>query len=451
MSGTLSPSVLTVFSGLQQGLALQKSSTVTGVIANLYTASSLTNSRPISGNTILASNLIASASSLSSFGNLIWAGSPTAFGLEISQINSHISTARSLKKSTNFISNTSFAEYGNGITNVGSLSTQGLDSHFGNLSAASKIMKTIGPAYDLTDIKNFGSSVGVVKKLNKAKLGNSSGVNAALAKNGIDLKNIEDPIYKDTVDKVLESITDKTVIASVVEQLGLNPISPLSNLLDLTDVRKFVSSSATGGLKVGLPDIASKFADMGASFKTPNDAESMLKNISTPSAPYLNTSTNLSTLTSSIASQISSAIGTGSDPEGLPTVTDFTEAISGGPNIALIAYHTDLITSNTAVGNVSYDIIRTTIANLISYSQGLFTKAGIDLTVTPTVGLSSRMSVASSLPQIGAQDARSNAANVLVSMTTSDQYGDAVKAALAEGRNKDLLIANGIKPFNFSG
>jgi hypothetical protein len=312
-------------------------------------------------------------------------------------------------------------------------------------------MKTIGPAYDLTDIKNFGSSVGVVKKLNKAKLGNSSGVNAALAKNGIDLKNIEDPIYKDTVDKVLESITDKTVIASVVEQLGLNPISPLSNLLDLTDVRKFVSSSATGGLKVGLPDIASKFADMGASFKTPNDAESMLKNISTPSAPYLNTSTNLSTLTSSIASQISSAIGTGSDPEGLPTVTDFTEAISGGPNIALIAYHTDLITSNTAVGNVSYDIIRTTIANLISYSQGLFTKAGIDLTVTPTVGLSSRMSVASSLPQIGAQDARSNAANVLVSMTTSDQYGDAVKAALAEGRNKDLLIANGIKPFNFSG
>lgn len=436
----LTPSVLTVMAGLQQGSALMARSLAVNLAINSMTttANNLSQSQNVDTQD-WANTICASRDNLISMADNIWAGSPTGFGTIIAQVMAHVSAAKTLKKSTDFIGSTGFGDYGTGVTNMGSVTTQGIDSHFGSLTAASAVMAAVGPIYDLSDIKNFGSSVGVVKKLNAVKLGNASGVNAALVKNGVDTGNLEDPVYKDAIDKTLASITDATVIATVVEQLGITPAQPLTSLLDLTNINKLVPAASLTGLKVSLSDMATKFNDMGASFTSPTQASSMLSKLATPSLPNLNSSTDLSALTSTVASGISNAVGVGAGAGGLPNVTDFTEPVSGGANIAAI--NTIGVTPTTVAA----------INAMVTASKNLFALAGINITVHPQVGLTSIKSVASMFPAIGADTSGSNAANVITSMVTSDMYGDAVIAAMAEGKNKDTMAAAGIKPLNFTG
>jgi hypothetical protein len=86
-------------------------------------------------------------------------------------------------------------------------------------------------------------------------------------------------------------------------------------------------------------------------------------------------------------------------------------------------------------------------------AAGLFKAAGIDLDITPPAipSLGSLISAATSLQKIGAETSGSGAADALKKMIPSGSvFGDAVKTAMAEGKNLKAMAAAGISPPQFN-
>ena len=481
-AGGLTPSTITAMVGIHKGEALTLAPTVTGAMSNMdtqYTALITANTAPslalAARITSAKANLIALQSSLGVTGTPV-SSDLGNFGSILNQAQGHISDSTELKKATDFISNTSFSDYGTGITNMSSMATQGLDGALGDLGGASKAFEAAGPVFDLKDMSKFGTSSGLIDKLNTVKLGNASGVNGAIAAAGLDINM---PEHSAQVDKVMASITDPKVLSTVIEQLGINPpggvatsfssrVKPLGYALDgtalygtnpglpavgginylkdLTDLTKLANPSDVAGLTGGLSAMSSKFSDMGAKFTSPAAAASMLKGIEIPSIPNLEAAApSLSGLMSGMSADIGNMTGTASGlsalngANGLPNITDFTHAVSGGPELAAI----------NAAGAITDEQI-TALEDSLVKSQNLIESAGIDLAVPPMPSLGSAMSFATSLHKIGADTSGSGITDALKNMAnTASASGDAIKASLAEGKNKALMMAQGIPPLKF--
>jgi hypothetical protein len=177
----------------------------------------------------------------------------------------------------------------------------------------------------------------------------------------------------------------------------------------------------------------------------------MLNNIEIPSIPKLNSAaSDLSSFTAGLAPDIKNLTGSGfgvsslNGADGLPSITDFTHAVSGGPELAALA----------ASGNNITPAQITALENSLTKTQVLLGNVGIDLSSLPGTNLSTSLTFATGLHKYGAASIGSagsgGVADILKTMANTDShYGDAIVASLAEGKNKSLMMANGIKPPNF--
>ena len=219
----------------------------------------------------------------------------------------------------------------------------------------------------------------------------------------------------------------------------------IQSLKDLGDYTKTADPGAIKGLTTDAAGMAGKFSDMGASFPNMGSATSMLSKISVPSIPGLDAAApSLNSLTSGLSSQLNSMTGVNLStalspnlgPGGLPSITDFVQSVAGGPAF-----------TNILENGVTADTIAALAAST-SKATSLFATAGVDLTVPPPPGLGSAMNFATGLHKFGTNSEMSGLlGNMAVPGT---QYGDSIKASLAEGRNKALMSQNGIPPLNFN-
>ena len=435
---------------INQNAALQIAPSVQKAMASLSTvAGDIYNPNQANAQTALT-NLTTLQGKLGFTGNAA-TDNHAAFGSFLNQAQGHIGTSTDIKTATNFMQNTSYSDLGSGVTNMSSMTTQGLDGTFGSLPSAANALSAAGPCFDTTNMATFGTGAGLVSKLTSAKLANQTGLNSALATNGVNLdpSQITDPVYADSINSTLTSINDPAQIATVKQTLGINPPGTINNLKDLTDINKLAPAGSVSGLTGGLTGIGTKFKDMGASFKTPDAASGLLNNIQVPSIPNLDAAApdlgaHIANLSPSITNMTGGAYAsslTGVMP-GVPSMHDFTHVVSGGA-------HFDALSS---VGGVN----STTIAALeaqTAKSNDLFTNvARIDLNNPPANSASSAMNFATSLHKIGADTSGSGITDVLHSLAVPNSAeGDSIRASLAEGKNKALMLANGIKPLNFTG
>jgi hypothetical protein len=441
--GSITPNTIKAMSGISQNAALQ-------IAPDVQTAMNKLDYRNISNvalwnsaNVALA-NLTTMQSNLgfggATVGNTSVPGSPNqaAFGSFLNQAKGHIDDSIELKKSTNFMSNIDFNDLGSGITNMSSLSTQGLNTSFGDLSGAANALTASGPCFDLTNMSNFGQGSGLVEKLSSVKLANASGVNAALTENGVNLNDLNNPVYADTITNTLSDITDPTTIATVTDQFGISPYGKISSLNDFTDLNKLTNPATVSGLTGGLTGMSTKFSDLGASFPSPTAAADMLNGIEVPNIPTLDSSvTSLNKLISDESSTLTNLTGTGTGALGMPSTTDFLQSVAGGPGIT--AFNSGTLTESSI----------NTIGAIPNQASTLFDKAGVDFTTPAPNKLSGAMTFATNLHKFGAD---SEISSLLSNMAVGgNAYGDSIKASLAEGKNKALMAANGIKPLNFQG
>lgn len=216
-AGSITPTTLTAMDGINQNLALRRHPHATTVITALKNAQ---------GNTMLP-NYHPQWSTLNSIGTAMETQSDkqlvsnTQFGAIFSQATNHVEASHQLRLKTDFIANTSFSDYGSGITSMRDTLDQGMTSSFGDLNAAAKAMSATKGVYDTEDMKNYGTYTGLYNSMVNNKLANYSGLNDNLNKYGIDTTMLDDPAYKDQVDAAFASINDPTILQTMADQWDL--------------------------------------------------------------------------------------------------------------------------------------------------------------------------------------------------------------------------------------
>lgn len=439
--GGLTPSILTSLVGIANNQALQEAADVTSAKTILQTHVAMLSPNVagyipgVSGPGNAAASALTSLSSLQTNLGIGTSPSHARFGSMLAQAKSHIDDSVEIKKATNFISNSSFADFGSGVVDFKSMVTQGMSNVFGNLPTTAIILEKTGGCFDLSTPKEFGTGAGFVNKLNNSKLGNLTGVNEALVKNNVDLTDIIDDVYTDTVTNTLTNITDPAIIKTVADDLEVTPIAPIRNLNDFTLVNNFVPLSETNLVPASLTDIGTKFKDLGASLPNISAATGMLRNLDIPNIPTLNAVADMGTLVSGLQPQLDSLTGLGTGELGMPSLTDFFESVKGGPNITALL-------SNVSLSSVAG------ISTMAASATTLLGKAGIDFDGA-TNSLSNSMVFATNLHKFGQSLEVSSLLQTIAK--PNSQFGDAIKLSLAEGKNIALMAVNGIQPLNFKG
>ena len=433
-SKSLTPSTLTAMIGISSGSAFQIAPSAQSAVSKL---SAIPISDPNYANAQACLTNLTNAQS-----SILPSGNQAAFGAYINQAQQHINDSIEVTQATNFMANTNYSDFGSGITNMSSMTDQGLTGTFNNLSQASTVMTAAGPCFDVTNMSTFGTGAGLVQQLSKNKLANASGVNAALTKNGVDVNDLTDPVYSDTINQTLANINDPETIATVTDQYGISPYGKINNLADLGDVNKLVNPALISDISPNiLGSMGTKFTDMGAGFANPTDVTNMLGSVSQPSIPSLDSAApSLGGFISSQKSTIQSMTGSGSGPLGVPSMTDFMGPVAGSPEMDAIANGT-INASTIAALNAS-----------VNKSTSLFSTAGVDLSSPPPGGLTGSMSFATNLHKFGSDTSGSGVSNILGSMANiGSPYGAAITASLQEGKNIAAMQKVGIQPLNFSG
>lgn len=497
----LTPATLTAMVGMAQGggAAFDLAANVKTAMDNLQTVASSA-SYPANVNANTALNTLTTIQS-----KLFNRDDAGGFGTIVGKIQSHIANSNDVLNTTNFLSNSSYGDFGSGITDLSSMGDRGITNILGSLSGAGKAMSSTGTMFNGIDVKNFGTPSGMVEALTKNKLANATGVNQKLIEAGVDLNDIHNPVYADKVSSVLTNIKDPAAINATAEQFEINnPFKGLPSytgsdsslykspdfltgtrasaprattiptagtsafgaptttgfptvqgtsrqggsfgseqiqgqtgtgiqgLKDLSDYTKTADPGSTAGF-AGMEQLSTKFKDMGGgTIIDATKAPSFFANIQKVPTPLVNSAhPTLNSLITSHASTIQNLIGSST----VPTAQDFLGPVAGSAELDALA------------AGVTDDRVSALNTKLATTSTFL-TKADITAVASAaTQSLAGVMGFATKLPTYGKEINEGSIGIMLRNMAnTSTKYGEAVVASLAEGKNNDLLGANGIGP-----
>lgn len=485
-AAALTPSTFTAMIGISQGSALSLAAPVQSTLAKLAEVAGSNSSANVQA--------AAALSSLNSFhSSLGFGGTPNhaAFGSFLNQMNTHVKDSMEVRKATDFMANMSYGDFGAGIKDMGSMADRGMSNVLGSVPSVGDAMTSAGTMFNGVDVKDFGSPLGLVKSLQSNKLANATGVNEKLTAAGVDLNDLDNPVYAEKISMVMGNINDPAAITAAANQFGVaNPFAGLpsagannslnsaaasitggatgavtgsvtqgsstastalgaalapavgtggiQSLKDLSDPAK-LNPSATSGLTGGISGLTTQLKDLGAGSIVNASAASglfgQIQSIKTPLAAA--TFPSLGGLIKDNQGTIDSMTGAGSGPKGLPSMSDFTQHVSGGPSM------TNFLKNVSTDAGAAISALTSSIAG----ASSLIAKAGIDLTAPVANSLGSSMSFAQNLHKFGADNSSSGIGDVLHNLAnTSTAYGESIKSSLAEGKNNKLLADNGISP-----
>lgn len=417
MSNTITPSMLVAITGICNVSALQVSPVITNAISSITAyASSISGSNPT-----LSANLTTAVSSLSTQSNIVLSG----FTSFIGQVLSHITTVQTITNSVNFVSNIQYTDLGSGITDITSLSDQGLSETLGNLLVVAEVIQNASKVYDITHMESFGLPGGLVSSTMTNKLANYAGVNAQLSQYGVDPNQLNDSRFYPQIINALRTITDQTILDTVTDHYGLGRGS-ITNLADLLNINLYTKNATQ--IHGGFQGISTKMTDLGVKFKKVADAVAMLTNISTPNVSNLAVTTDrLSSFANLILPNITNMTG------GNPTIYDFFSTITSN------AFINSFSTTIPSQGMVDQ------LTTQINHVNSLFSMIGVQLNQPVPV-----------LTLVGANgfvgrlyNCDIDTANVILDLTTSSVSGQAIEACLVEGNNISNMAINGIAPLKF--
>lgn len=466
--GSTSPSTLVVMCGMAAdaantatGTALSISSTVTAAtsavssgIGQISSAiaeygnvlSSKYNATIASSLTALNANLSAANSALTTQTSRIMGGMHSFFNQAIT----HVKDSAAMHTITDTMSSLDFPDLGTGITDMASMSQHGLSATLGSLPVASNVMKEAGKVFDVGNMATFGTAGGLVASLMANKLGNYTGIVAELGHQGVDMSQIHDPSFAPQVQNALSKITDQSILDSVSSHFGVTAGS-FSSLADFTDISKF-NIPDSDKLVGGFAGLSNKMSDLGATFANPDAAANMLSGLELPNVPKLASyAPSLPALAEKLNPCIQKSTGTNQDGSGPPGIDDFMSSVNGHPSIdafGSIDFAGIAATGSQTAIDAASKITDACKAHL-DYVGGLFDKAGMSLSdPPPPPKLASIGAFASSLHDHGADPITSACLAKLANPTSI--AGQAVHNCLAEGKNKALMMANGISPIDLS-
>lgn len=507
-SAAVTPATATAMVGINQNIALDLNANVKIAKDKLTTISANVGGAYSAAEVSAATTALSSLNSLHS--SLGFGGSPNqaAFGSFLNQAHNHVKDSISLRQSTDFMANSSWSDFGSGINNLSSSVDRGLTNQIGSFKGAGAAIASTGTMFNGIDIKNFSSPTGLVQSLQNNKLANATGVNQKLVDAGVDLNDLDNPVYKDQISNVLGSIKDPTAINVTADQMNItNPFAGLPSYSgddsSLYNTQNIFGSSASTPVATTIPSGSTStfgaptttgfptttgYSTQGGSFGS-NQIEGQvgggiqsLKDLSdynklaNPSATAGFAGTDALTskfkdmgagsiANAGAATDFFSKIQTTSTPQtdaahpslsnliqsnqpSFDSMTGTGNGPGGVPNIFDFAQHVGGGPDVTAFNSAGSDVASiTAFNNSISQATSLWSTAGVDLTSPAPNSLGSSMSFATNLHKFGSDKSGSGVGELLNNMANnSSKYGESVKASLAEGNNNKLLQLNGIGP-----
>lgn len=524
-AAALTPSTFTAMIGISQGSALSLAAPVQNALSKLSDIASSNSSANVSA--------AAALSSLNSFhSSLGFGGTPNhaAFGSFLNQMDTHIKDSMEVRKATDFMANMSYGDFGAGIKDMGSMADRGMSNVLGSVPSIGATMASAGTMFNGVDVKDFGSPLGLVKSLQSNKLANATGVNEKLTAAGVDLNDLDNPVYAEKISMVMGNINDPAAISAAANQFGVaNPFAGLPSAgtnNSLNSAAASITGGVTGAVSGAAGSVTQGFSTASTAFGASlapvvgTGGIQSLKDLSNPTKLNPSATAGLTSATSGAAGAISGAIGgatsalngaigsatgalsgapssitgltthlkdlgagsivdasaaaglfgqiqsiktplaaatfpslgglikdhqgtidsmtgLGSGPKGLPSMSDFTQHLSGGPSM------TDFLKNVSTDAGAAISALTSSVAGAAS----LIAKAGIDLAAPVANTLGSAMSFAQNLHKFGADNTGSGIGDILHNLAnTSTPYGEAIKSSLAEGKNNKLLADNGITP-----
>jgi hypothetical protein len=497
----ITPATLTAMVGMAQGggAAIDIAPKVNEAMTKLQTVASGTD-YPANVNAQAALNTLTTIQ-----GKLFNKDDAGGFGAIVGKVQSHISNSNDILNTTTFLKDSNYSDFGSGITDMSSMGDRGLTNVFGSLPGAGAAMASFGTMFNGIDVKRFGTPSGLVESLQNNKLANATGVNQKLADAGVDLNDIHNPVYADKISSVLTNIKDPAAINTTAEQFGINnPFAGLptytgtdsslyktpdfltggsatpptattipaggsstfgastttgfptasgtsrqggtfgseqiqgqtgtgiQGLKDLSDYTKTANPADTAGF-AGMDSLTSKFKDMGAgSVVDASKASSFFGSIQKVPTPLTNTANpTLNSLITEHTPFLANLIGSST----VPSAQDFLGPVAGCSELDALA---DGVTDDKV----------TALNTKLASTNTFLSAAGITTATAPaTQTLGGVMGFATKLHTYGKDASTGGIGSMLKNMAnTSTKYGEAVKASLAEGKNNDLLAANGIGP-----
>jgi hypothetical protein len=364
---------------------------------------------------------------------------------------------------------------------AGSSIKDGLDQVAGGL-------KNFGTLFDFKNPQSLGAA-GLIKSLQQAGLADSLSINDAISARGFDPKNltaVPDSVIKDVLGTVSGGDLQK-----IISQTGVKPIRELNTAAELLDIQNLLPAGALAGLGLKLPGglgggglaaLGNTFTNLGVPMDAAS-AASLMNAAQTKVGSYLSGLTEL--VPASVKTALGPMLGTGAGLFGNPTMNDMmgslagthTDALAGigkamgsiatspigqGLNSAMAALQAAVAAgtgiesalsavqsattafNSQALGNADLKSAlagitgkATDISSHISMENSNLALGGLNLNSIPASagGMTQIMGFASKLHSFGVDKQMLGHNAIFEGAASEGLTGDAIKAALAEGKN----------------
>jgi hypothetical protein len=406
----------------------------------------------------------------------------TKFASVLAQAGAFASSSLTARSSLESFYSQSFDNLGISVTNHSSAVANGISNIFGSaaqIKTLSSAIRRFGTAYDATRLNKLGDPATFIQNLLNHGFG-ENGKNGVYVIGGYMLPMTWKTDDADTLMAYLKNISG-TTLDKIISQTNLNPASTISNLSQLLDLSMIFNSTelavVPGNNFAGL---ANEFVNLGGKFNSFTEVADMLANIEIPTLTYLDSYTKI--ISNTDYANLVAKLGTGTGTIGNPTITDLLGSVAG------VVHNNSLTTVKgcltTALANNSGLSVNTNLANVVTQCatgtssqidnaflalwsaantfvadttlssttlngnlaiynmQSQVTKeltnlalAGVSLSDATPSGVTGVLGLVNNLHDYGIDGQSLNYGTLLEGCRQDNAGGDAVHAALVEGRN----------------
>jgi hypothetical protein len=362
-------------------------------------------------------------------------------------------------------------------------------------------LKNFGTLFDFKNPMSLGYK-GMIANLQKQGLADSTGITDGINAANYDPKNLNS-IPDSVLHNILSAVTGND-LEKIIKQTGVKPVGKINTAADLVDPSNLMPAGAVAalGLKpgtgiAGLKNLGNTMTNIGIPMDNVSAAK-LLGGVQTKVGSYLSGLTSL--VPASVSATLGSFLGSGSSPFGTPTMSDMLGSLSGVHNNDLgninkqftnlsssssgLALTVALQTMNTALTanigtDTAYTALQSAVTNFNAQAVGNsgmaaalasvgastnnisghlskelsnFSLGGITLSSPPPTlpGSGQILSFASKLHGFGVDKLQLGHNDIFNGAATNDLTGDAIKAALLEGKNVSAMSGAGKAPISVS-
>lgn len=416
----------------------------------------------------------------------------TKFTAILSQAGAFVTASLSTQTMLETFYNQTFDNLGISVTNHSSAVANGLSNIFGTdaqMATLSRGIRRFGTAYDVRYLNKLGDPATFIQNLIDHGFG-ENGQNGVYLIGGNVLPTTWQTDDADTLMIFLSKITG-TTLAKILEQTNIKPNSVITDLSQLLDLSKIFNSAelavVPGGNFAGL---ANEFINLGGQFKSFTEVANLLNDIEVPTLTYLDTYTDI--ISDSDYANLSASLGTGTGSLGNPTITDVMGSIAGVTHSTALTTIGSCLT--TALASTAGQALNANLANVItqcgsgtssqidnafaalwsaantfntttalsstatagnsavtamqaqvSTELNNLALAGISLDNITSAGVNGILSMVNNLHDYGVDAQGLNYVTLFEGCRQNNAGGDAVHAALVEGRNLAVQAKNSLQ------